>query len=58
MCWALLHLKTKQAIALEGCFWLRLSTSGNLHVRIETCMKYHLVIILDNVQDYAGGTNK
>lgn len=55
---SLVHLRTKRALALRGCFRLPLSTRGNLHVRTETCMKYHRVIILDNIQHYAGGTNK
>lgn len=52
---SLVNWRTKRAIALKGSFWLPLSTSGNPHVRIETCMKYRLVIIFDSVQDYAGG---
>lgn len=58
MCSSLMNLESERAILLKGCFWHPLWTSGNPHVRIETCMKYHLVIILDNVQDYAGGANK
>lgn len=47
--------RTKQAIALKGCSWLPLLTSGKPCVGTETCTKYHLVVILDNLQDYAGG---
>lgn len=43
------HGRTKGAIAHEGCFWLPLSLSGNRRVRLEACMKSHLVIIFDNV---------
>lgn len=46
---SLVILRTKQTVALKGCFWLPLLTSGKPHVRTETCMKYYLVIILDNV---------
>lgn len=42
-------------MALKVCSWLPLRASGTPHIRAETCMKYHLVIILDNTQDYAGG---
>lgn len=31
---------------------------AEIHVRTETCLKYHLVIVLDNIQDYAGRANK
>lgn len=31
---------------------------AEIHVRTETCLEYHLVLILDNIQDYAGRANK
>lgn len=49
------EFETQASQSSQGCLWLPLLTSGNLHVRIEICMKYHLLIIFDNIQDYAGG---
>lgn len=49
------EFKTPGSHYFQGCFWLPLSTSGNPHDRIETYMKYHLIIILDSIQDYVGG---
>lgn len=43
------EFKTPGSHYFQGCFWLPLSTSGNPHDRIETYMKYHLIIILDSM---------